>query len=439
MKRMMTGLLCLMLWASQVQSQTPRVFWGSLSGSSGASCSAIMAVTQPGTLGTADRALDCATNAGDTVYLKGGNYQQILDFTVRSTGNGTSYNNPITVRSAPGETVTIRGIQMYLNSAKSYFIFQDMRVDGCCSSDPVIVTHPNHHIRYQRIDLFNATTNGFACRTDPSTDNDGVFPEWIDVIARDGNSSQIGGYGIYNQCDDYLVDGIEVYNWKGSGAIEMHNAYSGLRADRGTMRRFYIHDMHEGTNSHLCEGFGSLDGAGVLIYDGRIDLRTCPTNITSALIRIGGSGSSLVVYNVLGIGGLDGIDYCAFGQTTDITVKNSILLPTGGGPAIHKSPCAGSVVENFSHNACFSSDTSCGSSKVTLTSHTNCVDTNLMPLSTANPCRDAGTYVGLPFNGLRADIGQEGGSDGTPPGTPGSFAVTFLPRLLFPYTVAMRG
>src|SRR5580765_7636692 len=66
---------------------------------------------------------------GDTLYLKSGTYGS-LDDTQMTIPSGTSWDAPVTIASAPGETAVIQGRVSIRDQHIEYVIFDRLTVDG---------------------------------------------------------------------------------------------------------------------------------------------------------------------------------------------------------------------------------------------------------------------------------------------------------------------
>ena len=214
-------------------------------------------------------------NAGDTLYIRGGNYAgaaNLIDSQRKRIRGGTSWNNPITIAGHPGEAVTLQppdgdGIALR-TPAQQYLIFQDLVIDGSLGSnywvsELVYVSGGAHHNRFLRLEVKNGYVNGYQFSDDGGNS---PFNEIVGGSTHDnGRSTGIGdgyGYGFYNHVSDTLVDGVDVYANAGYG-IHSYTSGGNINNSRLTVRNCTIHG--NGTNPNGVRG-GSL--YGLLIASG---------------------------------------------------------------------------------------------------------------------------------------------------------------------------
>ena len=134
-----------------------KVYYASPSGS-GAACS---------------KAVPCALvtgaakpGAGDTLYLRGGTYSDGIKTATSAIRSGTSWDNPVIIASAPGETAVIRGsidlngYHTNLVPGVAYVQFKGLVLDGGGIS---ILKDNIHHLRFQNMEVKNVRQAGPAC------------------------------------------------------------------------------------------------------------------------------------------------------------------------------------------------------------------------------------------------------------------------------------
>src|SRR6266516_1751911 len=101
---------------------------------------------------------------GDTLFIRGGTYNEALRTGSTSIPSGTSYTNAITVAGYSNENPTLTGDGVAIidfsndTANKSYIIFKDFRADGIPhdgSVTPIFLGRGNHHIRFQNLEILS--------------------------------------------------------------------------------------------------------------------------------------------------------------------------------------------------------------------------------------------------------------------------------------------
>lgn len=216
----------------------------------------------------------------------------------------------------------------------------------------------------------------------------------------------------------------------------------------------YIHDGSSITISKV--DITDMPGGAIQVYPGPLsnividhnklhDNSSCTTtDVGGIVIASDSTGAAItnvtVKNNEITGNGLDGTGgngggVRVYGRTGGFTVSNTLIYNntiynnlansgTAYGVRIENSFVSGTVVRNniiignetgqvtnsgtsstITHNACTAGD-SCGTSKTTIASITACtVSTSNFTLKSGSSCIDAGTNVGLAFNGSAPDIG----------------------------------
>jgi hypothetical protein len=236
-------------------------YWVAVGGSVGAgACTLNDGPTDPGAyMSTIVDGISCLTNPGDRVIIKGGTYSEKIDANTLNIPSGSSFSNPITIKSYSNEIVTITSpdgnglINMNTNSAVNnamrYIIF-----DGTGAS-------PNYGIVLNGADVTNGrsnvflggTTNGGAQfirftgvrsynngannpNTKPgagflvagtnneflncSADSNGATTNWAGA----GFTGDEAPYGFYINTTNHVVRNCKIFNNGGWGAQAYHNA-----------------------------------------------------------------------------------------------------------------------------------------------------------------------------------------------------------------------
>jgi len=356
-------LLCFLLLAVPAEAA---VYWASTTGN-GATC---------GTTGTGDpgsgyttlaKGVTCLA-AGDTLNLKGGTYP---DSNRIVTNSGSSFSNPITIKSAPGEVVTFTGtlpIDVYSGSF-SYVIIDGSNGNttpcstGACTTNIIfdgalggsnITTNLAHHIRWKGVEIKNMTVSGFQ--------TNGIGHELINSRVHNNGTVTISGtpqdHGMYLGAQDSIIDGNDIYSNCGAGI----QAYSGtnmsannnlilrnnLIRTNGTCGSMHAIIVAAGTGMKIYTNVVySNNGAGITVYN------------------IGANGT--VVYNNTVYGNAQAGLWLFPGPAATGTVWRNNISANNAGSNIDWS--AGSVTS--SNNLCSGAATGCNLVETATTTFTN--------------------------------------------------------------------
>ncbi len=266
------------------------VYWASPTGS-GATCGTTGNTDPKSGYTTFAKGLTCVS-AGNTLMLKGGTY---TDTALPLANSGTSFSNPITVRNAPGETVTLTG-----NNPIDWYggTFHHLIVDGSdgtttrCSAttscttriifdftgtNNSVTTNLATFIRFKGIELKNSVDTGLQFS------ENGNGHELINSkIHNNGDTSSSGvpqDHGVYQKSRNGIIDGNEIYSNCGAG-VHAYIATDNNANDNLIVRNNSIHDngtctgqMHavivsSGVNIRVYNNLiYSNDGPGITVYN----------------------------------------------------------------------------------------------------------------------------------------------------------------------------
>ena len=100
--------------------------------------------------------------AGDTLFLHGGTYNQRLFSGSLRIPSGTSWSNPVTIASAPGETAVLPGVDLngYGSGTYQFIAFDRLTVEG---SGVFFGGSGVHDIRMSNSEVKNVKQHGPAC------------------------------------------------------------------------------------------------------------------------------------------------------------------------------------------------------------------------------------------------------------------------------------
>jgi parallel beta-helix repeat protein len=179
-------------------------------------------------------------HAGDTLYLRGGTYNEAIHSAKQTIPTGTSWSNPVTIAAYPGETVTLQpsGGGNVLNLSASYIqyvIFNGLVLDAVNVHDNVFFGSGAHHIRIQNGEVKNAPGQGISGWS-------GTNIELINLKIHHNGLTRYE-HGIYIAIPNALIEGCDIYNNSGYG-IQIYNG-SGCCAHNTVIRKNKIHDNRD--------------------------------------------------------------------------------------------------------------------------------------------------------------------------------------------------
>ena len=135
---------------------------------------------------------------GDTLSIRGGTYE-VINPSSMTIPSGTSWEQAVTIRGYPGETVTLGGIWLHSGTSIAYVIFDHLVLNP----GGLFIGTGSHHIRLSNSDI-NAS-NAF--------DNAVFFGDSADSNELINCSVHNAVYhGLYITSSNNLFDGTRVYN-----------------------------------------------------------------------------------------------------------------------------------------------------------------------------------------------------------------------------------
>jgi len=149
---------------------------------------------------------------GDTLFLRGGTYDQPLRSGDVMFPSGTSWANPITIASAPGETATFTNtinIQANSDGSPVQFLILDrlaMHVPPVADSLAVRFGEGAQHMRVSNSDL-SGGGGVWIVQTTDDVQLVGNRIHDIPVIYVPAYGTSVGGYGVYGNGQHMLIDG----------------------------------------------------------------------------------------------------------------------------------------------------------------------------------------------------------------------------------------
>ena len=237
-------------------------YYTALTGSDSNSCSSATSQSTPKR--TINASLKCLS-AGDTLYIRGGQYpEQLHSVFGTSWPSGNSWDNPITIAGYPGETVIINPSSnddtfdiLYMENIQ-YLIFDNLIIDGSNTNISTGMTlfrlgGTSHHVRLQNSILRNAHVgcSGMCCACGYGNA----------ILAGNAGSEFINNeiygndaYGIYMTGNGFLVEGNYIHDNQGYGVHQYSSGQS--NASNNVIRNNRIH--HNGHNNRNPVGSAAL-------------------------------------------------------------------------------------------------------------------------------------------------------------------------------------
>lgn len=231
--------------------------------------------TTPGTCTFSDPCLTIAKgltllDTGDTLYLRGGTYDETIDSNNQTIPTGTSWSDAPKIASYPGEVATLHSTSVIINLAASgirYIIFDGLLLDGTggtpSSGWGMTLGDGTDHIRFINGEIKNCANKGVQ--------GGGGFHEFINNKIHDAGyngggtpcpDSTVGCYGVYFSGHDSLFDRNQIYN---NGGYAIHNYNSG---QSNVSNNVYRNNIMYGNGFTAYNGTRPGNQAGILIASG---------------------------------------------------------------------------------------------------------------------------------------------------------------------------
>jgi hypothetical protein len=279
--------------------------------------------------------------SGDTLYLRGGTYNEDLVFSKGELPNGGgSWATATTIAGYPGEKAVVKppppsGPQFgVLNLGEgggfNWMVFDNLTLDGTVSGGNVVsLGGDSHHIRISYSDLFRLGPRGGEPKGGTGIHGGGSSHEFLGNHIHD-----LGGYGAYWSGNNSVFDG-NTFDNIGGFAIHMYNTGAHNVSDNVVRNNHIFNNgktyfcgsvlLSHGTNNQAYNNTIEDNGCGVAVDHGCVDCQ-----VYNNTIRNNGS------YGVM-IGDL----YPT--ETHGTVVRNNII--TGSPTAIYNPHGSQAIVE----------------------------------------------------------------------------------------------
>ena len=206
--------------------------------------------------------------AGDTVYLRGGTYTEVIDSNAHRIPSGTSWDNPVTITAYPREEVILKphggqrviGLDGYkADTDIQYIIFSHLILDGANTFYNLELLGDNtgefrnvHHIR------FHSNTIRYTRLNNPQYYGDNGVLVHMSGYANEFIWNRVfgapRGYGFYISGDNHLIEGCDIFDNYGY-AIQFFNSGNPNTINGNIVR---------GNRMHNNGWHGNLYGAGIM-------------------------------------------------------------------------------------------------------------------------------------------------------------------------------
>lgn len=302
------------------------IYWVATTGNDANSCSAISGRRDPGVYKRTIASGFTCLLAGDTLYLRGGIYNETIDSNNQTIPTGTSWTDAPVIASYSGETVVMNGSSgnPVVNLAHSYIkyvVFDGLVIDAINTGVGIGTFGLPHHVRFQNVEVKNAGAHGVHLAGGCGLSSCDTFFEFINVKVHNNGHTVDLDHGFYIETSGNLIDKSTIYSNAAFG-VHIYNGY-GNRASNNILRASVIHG-----NATISGG----TGCGIILGSG--DNNIAYNNIIrdhpgcGILVGVNSPSNTKVYNNTVYNNGLEAVDLYSGGSNT--SVKNNIFYQNGG-------------------------------------------------------------------------------------------------------------
>jgi parallel beta-helix repeat protein len=319
---LITGLFLGGLW--HVRAATAATYYVATNGNDSRSCDTAQTIGTPKqSIGSGIRCL----SAGDTLYIRGGTYNEVVDDNnIKPFPQGSSWNNAVTIAGYPNEIAILHGSgdhTLGLGQQTWYVIFDNIVIDGSGSTFGVSF-FGSTFVRFQNSEVKNAQASGILSNL--AVPN---FNEYLHLKLHHNGSSRFD-HGIYLEGQNNLIDGCEMYNNIGYG-IHIYNGGGGTGSN--TIRNNSVHN-------NLGDGGVTLSSGNNHLFYNNIVYNNNGYGIT---IGFGGADNTQIYNNTI-----YGNSYYAInlrGGVSNTKIRNNIFF-SNNSDSIDDFGSSGTVLSN---------------------------------------------------------------------------------------------
>lgn len=329
----------------EMGGSTPVGYFVSNSGNNSRTC---MQATDPATPKlTIVNALGCV-GAGDTLWVRGGNYPEMIHSQFFTMPQGTSWSNKVRIANYPGETVWMNpsgtDFVVYLGSSYNpqYIEFDGINMDG---TNVNYFTFKNeagpgydaHHIRLQNAEIKGPTStiaqagSNIVSYKAPGNETGGGHNEYLNLTVHGGGTAaENQDHQFYIGTDSNLIQGNNVYAAAAYGIhIWNQNKNDGSMTFGPQNNVIRNNTVHDGVTGSAAGGGGILVGTdnNTQVYN----------NVVYAIMKTAGSTAGISAYASLGgaliynntVYGCPIFGIYIFSNSSTVTVRNNISYNNG--------------------------------------------------------------------------------------------------------------
>jgi hypothetical protein len=192
--------------------------------------------SQPGTAAQPFRTLRrgaSSLRAGDTLIVQAGTYAESL---VNVFPSGLSWSQPVTVRAAPGATVTLTPpaqtdvFLAFIGDKYHHIVIDGFVIDGQNRvGSTVNIGEGAHHIRLTNCEVKRAKSHGIHVTPGQRAAGDtwGCCNEFLNLDVHDNGLSARNQHGIYLSTSNNLIERSRIYRNGGYG-VHVYSSFGGV-------------------------------------------------------------------------------------------------------------------------------------------------------------------------------------------------------------------
>ncbi len=273
--------------------------------------------------------------AGDTLYIRGGTYNEDITNSNGLAASGTSWSNPITIAGYPGETVVARTAG--LNTCGfNYIIFKDLSLTRGAGGagaycDLGSATAGDQYVRFQNLNVYGWVSNNHGYF---------IFANHVEIIGGNvhdpaaftdhscDSSVSAACHGIYLHGGYNLIDGVTLYNVTGF-CIHQYGQYPNTPNSNSIIRNNIIHDCGIPTSAASGGILTSGGGSGNIAQNNLVYNNIVYNIPLGAGIGVAYNNANTQVYNNTIYNTGDANIVIDGSSTTGTIVRNNIVYSQG--------------------------------------------------------------------------------------------------------------
>ena len=264
-----------------------------------------------------------ALKAGDTLIVKAGTYKENLENIIPS---GTSWDTPVKVQAATGETVIITpessgGIVLsFLKEETKYIIIDGFIIDANrIGGYAVYIGGGAHHIRIINCEIKNALRSGIIASAGGVGTSGGCCHEFKNLDIHD-NGTDGKTHGIYIATTKNVIENSRIYRNAGYG-VHIYNSHGGAVENIVRYNKIYDNNVHGGPIGMILADGGNIAHSNVIWGNKSGISAGSKAKIYNNTIyknnKAGGEGAGIILLKA------------------DVEIKNNIIYNNGSRSAIH--------------------------------------------------------------------------------------------------------